>query len=324
MNEKGRHKVVTTNLRYSINRVAIIYCTSQASANGSEIEKRADCEVIDVAHVVKAALESYGYQTELVDLDPIQIAELGKFDWVFNLAESNYGYPLADHKIAEQMESYGIGFTCSGSKSLKTCLDKALTKCEHLRNGIATPAFEVFQPGSTIFNHLEYPLIVKPLHEDGSIGITNDSIVRNDADLGCMVERVHRMYQQAALVEEFIEGRDITASIIGNDPDADVLPLSEITYPEQAGPKFLTFNAKWIPDTADYQISLAKCPSILKPEVEKLIKDIALRSYRVMGCRDYARVDFRVRGETPFVLEVNPNPSIDPDDSGFVRLSKSS
>ena len=322
MNKKGRHKAGLPKALYSINRVAIIYCATLATAPGREIEKWADCEVSKVAQAVKAVLDSYGCEAEVVNLDPTRIGELVKFDWVFNLAESIYGYPLADYEIAEQMERYGIGFTGSGSKSLKTCLDKALTKCELLRNGIGTPAYELFQPGSSIYNHLEYPLIVKPLHEDGSIGITNDSIVRNDAELVRTVERVHRLYQQAALVEEFIEGRDISASIIGNGDDAVVLPLSEITYPEQAGPKFQTFKSKWIGDTDDYQNSAAICPSILKPEVEILIKDIALKAYQIMGCRDYARVDFRLRDETPFVLEVNPNPYIDPDDSGFVRSSK--
>jgi len=303
-------------------KVGIVYCTSTTSASGREDEKRADCEVIEVAQAVKTALEEKGYRAELVDLDPTRIADLRRFDWVFNLAESIYGFPLADYEIAEEMEKYNIQFTGSGSDSLKSCLDKAVTKCELVSIGIRTPAYEVFQPGSTILNVLEYPLIIKPIREDGSIGITLDSIVRSDAELEQKVEKVHRMYSQAALVEEYIEGRDITASVIGNGEEAVVLPLSEITYPEQSGPKLLTFDAKWSPETLEFQGAKARCPSILAYKVEAMIKDIALRAYRVMGCRDYARVDFRLQGKVPFVLEVNANPCINPNDSGFVRSSK--
>ena len=145
-----------------------------------------------------------------------------------------------------------IGFTGSGSRTLKTYLDKAATKCELLRNGIGTPAFEVFQPGKHILNLLRYPLFVKPIHEDGSIGIRSDLIVRNDCELKRQVERVHQMYHQAALVEQFIDGRDITASVIGNGENAVVLPLSEITYPYQSGERFLTFEAKWVNDSPGF------------------------------------------------------------------------
>jgi D-alanine-D-alanine ligase len=110
--------------------------------------------------------------------------------------------------------------------------------------------------------------------------------------------------------------------VIGNGDQAVVLPLSEITYPEHAGPKFLTFDGKWVNDSLDFQVSKAQCPCHVSPRMEGRIKDIALRAYHTMGCQDYARVDFRLQEEFPFVLEVNPNPCINPDDSGFVRSGK--
>ncbi len=229
-----------------IEKIGIIYCTSTQTAAGRESEKLADCEVIEVANAVQDALQANGYQAELVDLDPGQIGDLRRFDWVFNLAESIYGYPLADFQVAQQMEKLDIKFTGSGSRTLRACLDKAAAKCELLRNGIGTPAFEVFQPGSYILNLLEYPLFVKPVHEDGSIGIQNDSIVHNDTELKHQVEKIHQVYHQAALVEQYVDGRDITASVIGNGEQTVVLPLSEIIYPEQLGSKFLTFQGKWV------------------------------------------------------------------------------
>ena len=85
-----------------------------------------------------------------------------------------------------------------------------------------------------------------------------------------------------------------------------VLPLSEITYPIKGGSNFLTFDAKWLPESRDYQTSAAKCPCDVDPRVEKAIKQTALLAYRIMDCRDYARVDFRLKDEIPYVLEVNP------------------
>jgi D-alanine-D-alanine ligase len=305
--------------RLPVGKIGILYCTSNQFAKGREIEKVADCEVIDVACAVMDALAKHGYPAELVDLNPDRIEDLSQYDWIFNLAETIYGFPLADHEVVRHLEKCNIKFTGSGSTTLKTCLDKAATKCELLRKGIGTPPFEVFQPGKPVLNLLRYPLFVKPVREDGSIGISRESIVRNDAELCCQVEKIHHVYHQAALVEQYINGRDITASVIGNGDQAVVLPLSEITYPAQADQKFLTFQAKWVNDSAEFQHSKAQCPCKVTPQVEALIKDIALQAYHALGCRDYARVDFRLRGKNPFVLEVNPNPCINPEDCGFVR-----
>ncbi len=305
--------------RRPIEYIGIAYNTSSQIPAGRENEKVADCEIIEVAHAIQAVLKKKGYQAELVDLDSDRIGELGRYEWIFNLTETIFGFPLRDYEIATKMEALKINFTGSGSITLRTCLDKAAAKRALLSARIDTPAYDVLQPGHPIHSSLEYPLFVKPVHEDGSIGINEDSVVKSEAELREQVDKVHRLYHQAALVEQYIEGRDITASIIGNGRQAIVLPLSEIFYPGQAGPKFLTFNGKWMSESPDFQGAKAQCPCAVSPQVEQRIKDLALRAYRLMGCRDYGRVDFRLRGECPFVLEVNPNPCINPDDSGYVR-----
>jgi D-alanine-D-alanine ligase len=315
---KAQHYISPLEVR----NIGIVYCTSNQYPPGREHEQVADCEVVDVAHAVQSVLNKKGYQAELVDLDPKRIEELRRFDWVFNLTESVYGYPLADFEVAAEMEKYNIQFTGGGSKTLEACLDKAETKCELLMNGIGTPPYVVFQLGDPIWTVLKYPVIVKPIHEDGSIGITIDSVVRCGENLEMQVQRVHQMYHQAALAEEYIDGRDISASVLGNGEEAMVLPLSETVYSEQAEEKLLTFDAKWLTDTPDFQAAGSRCPCILSVKAEALIKRIALRAYRVIGCRDYARIDFRLRGKEAFMLEVNPNPCINPEDSGFVRASE--
>ena len=302
--------------------IGIVYCTSPFKVKGREFEKLADCEVVDVARSVGKVLQEKGYSVTLIDLNPALLSDLCQYDLIFNLAETIYGFPFTDYEIAEQMERLNIKFTGSGSQALRLCLDKAVTKALLMRYGVNTPVYDVFYPGDQVCTKCSYPVIVKPVHEDGSIGISNDSIAWNETDLALRVETVHQIYHQAALVEEFINGRDISASILGNGDEAVVLPLSEIAYPSHLGSKFLTFEAKWLSETLDFQTSMPICPCVLDPAVELKIKQTALDAYRIMGCRDYARVDFRLRDDDPFVLEVNPNPCINPEDSGFVRGGK--
>jgi D-alanine-D-alanine ligase len=299
--------------------IGVVYCTSTQTAAGREFEQIADCEVIEVAHAVQAALQEKGCLVQLVDLDPQCISDLRQFDWVVNLTESIYGFPLTEDEIAGEMERLKINFTGSGSQALKSCLDKAATKSKLLKNGVLTPTYDVSYPGNPVGTKCRYPVMVKPVHEDGSIGISNESIAWDLAELALRVEKIHRVYHQAALVEEFIAGRDITASILGNGKQAVVLPLSEIIYPDHDESKFLTFDAKWLPTSEEFQTAVAHCPCDLDRQVETAIRQAALRAYRIMGCRDYARVDFRLRGDIPYVLEVNPNPCINPEDSGYVR-----
>ena len=305
--------------------IGVIYCTSEETAAGREDEKLADCEVIDAAHAVKAALDhhaSSGLRVELVNLRTACLADLGRYDWIFNLAESIYGFPYTEYEIAAMMEARGINFTGSGSSTLKACLDKAVTKAELVKFNILTPAYAVYQPADRLDANLRFPLIVKPVHEDGCIGITAESVAHNPAELAARVAHIHRFYAQGALVEEYIEGRDITASILGNGSESTAMPLAECTYPENNGPCFHTFDANWKSETHAFQTTISRCPCELDPAVEAQIKSTALRAYTIMGCRDYARVDFRLAGSTPYVLEVNPNPCINPDDSGYVRSGK--
>ena len=304
-----------------VHSVGILYCTSENSAAGRELEKLADCEVIEVAQAVHSSLTRSGIKAELVDLDPQNFQELLHFDWIFNLAESIYGFPLLDFEVAQRLEQLQVGFTGSGSHTLRACLDKAVTKCELIKNGIATPTFEVFQPGP---GDPQPPAL--PTDRQADPRRWQHRHFQRFDRLDCLGIKakggaIHDLYRQAALVEDYIDGRDITASVLGNGADARVLPLSEITYPDCTRPRLLTFEAKWISGAPEFKRTVAVCPAHLEPKVESLIKNIALWACQVMGCRDYTRVDFRLQGRIPYVLEVNPNPCINPVNSGYVRSS---
>ncbi|MCX6163520.1 MAG: ATP-grasp domain-containing protein, partial [Ignavibacteriae bacterium] len=178
----------------------------------------------------------------------------------------------------------------------------------------------------------KFPLIVKPSREDASIGIENKSIVHNDKELKTRIEYILDVHKQPALVEEFIEGREINVSVVGNYKtsvdDLIVFPISEIDFaglPEDY-PKIVSYNSKWMYKTVEFTGTKAVCPAKnMSPELEKLIQQTAKKVYRIVGASDYARVDFRVRDNIPYVLELNPNPDIASDvdeDTGFTRSGK--
>jgi D-alanine-D-alanine ligase len=300
-------------------RIGVVYCSTNIVTPGREIEKLADYESWDTAVAVKSSLEKWGHQVDLVDFDANRVGELSKYEWIFNLAETICGFPLADYQTAELIEGSGIPYTGCGPANLWACVNKSVAKTQIQKSGICTPGFELVNPGDPIKTGLVFPLIVKPHHEDGGIGIMSDSVVQSMPELVRKVSEIHQVYQQAALVEEFIDGRDITASIIGNGNNLTVFPLSEIVFSDDfVGPRILTFEEKWVEGSQAYQKSFVECPCILDDNSQTEIKMIATRLFRSLGCRDYAIVDFRLKGDKPYVIEVNPNPCINPVDSAFI------
>ena len=301
-------------------KIAIIYCAADQVPSGREQERIADGEVEEAAAAVKAALEAYGQAADVLRVHPGRLEALLDYAWIFNLAENVSGLDDLEYNITRGMEEMGLHFTGSGAAALKTCLDKASAKARLIQHGLLTPAYTVIYPGEAVETDLPFPLFVKPVQVDGSVGISADSQVHTPAELEARVREIHRLYQQAALVEEYIEGRDISAAIIGNGAEIQALPLSEVVYrPAFAGPRVLTYEAIWLDGSAAYANNDAVCPCQLSSQTRDLIMDMARSSYNALGCEDYARVDFRLHGDTPYVLEVNPNPCIHPDGSGFAR-----
>ena len=309
---------LTTLLQQKIKKIAILYNLPQNLPHDRISEELADLEVVETARAVGDVLRGHGFQVEEINLKMEAIESLRQFDWIINLTEQTYGFPLTGAEVAAQLEHLGVPFTGAGSESLQICLAKDQTKHRLAANGILTPRFEVFQPGQEIITKLDYPLFVKPLYEDASQGIFADSVVFKPEELVGRVERIHHRYHQAAIVEEYIEGRDIGVSILGTGADAEVLPFTECVYLEEDAPHFLTYETKWLEDSHAYQYCVYQCPPHLPEETAAWIREFALRAHRLLNCRDYSRVDFRLKGSTPYVLEVNPNPCINPHDAGFI------
>jgi D-alanine-D-alanine ligase len=218
------------------------------------------------------------------------------------------------------LELLRIPYTGSPPLTLGLCQNKGFTKYVLRANGIPTPDYQILESFKAWKGGIDFPLIVKPLREDASLGITRKSFVRTNRQLKVQVDYINRRYKQPSLVEKYIDGREINVSIFGYEKPR-TLPISEIIFEFKGEPKIVDFSAKWIEKSKEYKGTKPVCPAKLTPSLDKLIRKTAMKAFRLLNCRDYARVDMRLKDGVPFVVEVNANPDISLD-AGFVRSLK--
>src|SRR5712692_118643 len=183
-------------------------------------------------------------------------------DMVFNMAEGLSG-PDREAHIPALLELWGIPFTGSSARTLRTCLDKAATKRVLQQHGLPTPAYAVLHRAAALPDLPAFPLIVKPLHEGSSKGIAEASVVHTLTALQTRVGHVLETYRQPALVETFLPGREFTVALLGNSPEVTVLPLVEICFtalPQGTLPLY-SYAAKWLWDTPESSLDILRCPA---------------------------------------------------------------
>jgi D-alanine-D-alanine ligase len=234
-------------------------------------------------------------------------------DIVFNLFEGVPGEPETEALVPDILSEMGKPYTGCSAATLRTALDKFGVKKSLRATGIPTPDFQLLSPQKMHLFRLRLPCIVKPCREDASHGITPESVVNDVSSLQQRVQTIYDNYSNQALVEEFIDGREFNATVIGNT-HPEVLPVSEIVYtlpPEM--PPILTFEAKWEPDSVYYKNTQVVCPAKITARERESIRKTALAAFRLLDCSGYARVDMRMDSESKInVIEVNPNPDISP------------
>ncbi|MDD5398766.1 MAG: ATP-grasp domain-containing protein [Dehalococcoidia bacterium] len=300
-------------------KIAIIYNDPPCEIIIPNGEDEAITGVLEEVVAVKNALISRGHEVEKVPLrlplDSVpHVLRNIQADVIFNLFEGFEDQPHTEPVVARMMEDMGLSFTGNPSSVLDLTLDKAAFKNVLLDAGIDTPDFMVLTPANIRDFRLRFPCIVKPRDEDASHGLSPENIVSNMEQLKEQVVRISSRFRGSALVEEFIDGREFNASILGNSVH-ELIEISEIVYTLPPGlPRILTFDSKWFEET-DYYINTAvSCPAEVDGDLRERITETVLSSCRTAGCRGYARVDMRqdVDGSIK-VLEVNANPDITPE-----------
>jgi D-alanine-D-alanine ligase len=279
-----------------------------------------EMDVLQQARVVEEELINSGYNTARAfmgtDLGKtVRLLERSEADIVFNLVESIGGKAELIHVAPALLRSAGIPFTGSGAEAMVLTSNKLVAKRIMSMAGIPTPGYIV--PGDQNRN-IAGRYIVKPLREDASVGINDDSIIEGEIAAKLSVAAINS--NREVFAEEYIEGREFNISVLAGKKGPVVLPPAEIIFRDfpEGKPQIIGYNAKWDDSSFEYNntvrsFKFENCDASL---LEKL-REISLNCWRVFGLNGYARVDFRVdvNGE-PFVLEVNANPCISPD-AGF-------
>jgi D-alanine-D-alanine ligase len=283
--------------------------------------------VAKVAEVVCETLNQAGLEATLIPLQRSMFNFLRRIkdlnvDVIVNLCEGFFGKPQWESNVAAVMEVLHIPFTGNGSRTLALCQDKHQAKAILSSYNLPVAPSQLITSAEEMVD-LRFPVIVKPNSEDASLGVHPESVVYDAEALSVQVKRIIDTYSQPAIVEEFIDGREFNVAIL-DDGEPRALPVSEIDFSSmpEGYPKICSYEAKWYPDHILYQTTPPVCPARIDEELRDRLQALALNAFKVMGCRDYARVDFRMNeaGEI-FILEVNPNPDISLD-AGYARALK--
>lgn len=234
-------------------------------------------------------------------------------DLVFNLTEEFRGDRRQDRNLAALLELLGVPFTGSGALGLSLCRNKSL--CKQLLNlhHIRVPGFVVI-PARKFLRlpaDLNYPLVVKPVYEDGSVGISNASRVMTPAALAERARLVHERWRQPAIAEEYIEGRELYVTVLGNERRRVLPPREFFRDPDNGdGPLMATYRVKW-DDAYQEKWNIRFGFAMLDEALTVKLNRICKRTCRILQVHDYARIDLRITpGGRIYILEVNPNPDI--------------
>lgn len=298
-------------------------------ATGATAPDPSETGVLDQVQAVCTMLSRAGFDAsafEVHDVASLTSLLADRPDAVFNCCESLQGRAELEMCVAGVFEMAGLPYTGSRPLTLGMALNKGLTKAVLRSYDVPTAPSCVVDSVAAVeaAAHLQFPVIVKPLAEDASIGIDEGSVVQTLDALRARVTFLLNELQAPVLVEEFVDGREFMVALLATAPGAwTVLPVEEVSfagYPPEH-PRILTYAAKWLPESLAYRTSAVSWPE-LPSDLTGRLRHVAMAAASAMGLRDYGRVDVRVRDDgAVFVLEVNPNPDIGPE-SGFVATAK--
>lgn len=277
----------------------------------THVDWKMEFDVID-------SLKQLGHDVEVLGLNR-DLSALGKAverfrpQVLFNLLEDFHGIAVNDQHWVSHLELLGVAYTGCNPRGLLLARDKAISKKILAYDGIAAPGFAVFQRGvlGTHRDGLHFPLIVKSLIFDGSVGISQASVVSSEEKLEERVRFIHEDIGTAAIAEEFIDGRELYVGVLGNER-VDTLPVWELQFKNRPRSTRLiaTERVKWS-DKYQKKVGVHSGRARLAKAKREEIETLARRIYRTLELSGYGRIDFRMRddGEV-FFLEANPNPQL--------------
>jgi D-alanine-D-alanine ligase len=299
-------------------------CDHELLADDPGREARED--VVKVAAALSEALTRDGIFAEPVPVrglvDTVTTLERRKPDLVINLCESLAADARGEMVLPAVLDMLGIPYSGSSALALGLALHKNKAKELLFARGVSTPEFAVVDALDELAGlDLPYPLIVKPAREDASVGIDFSSVVADPEALARAVAHVLNTFAQPALVERYIEGREIYVPLLGNSP-REALPLTEIRFGKafEGKPRIVSYRAKWDAQSPEC-IDSPSGPCLLDAHAQERCVTTALAAFEALDCRDYGRVDLRLAADgKPYVIDVNPNCDLHPQ-AGYAKAA---
>lgn len=274
----------------------------------------------DIVATLFEAMRAVGHPVEQTpletsDLDGLLGRRQPREVIIFNWIEDLPGIPLSCARAAQQMEAAGFTFTGTSASMLAFSQDKRRVKRRLRSRGIPTPNWQVYNSTRRVTWNC-FPAIVKPAFEHCSIGISRESVVQSREELVRRLDFVLRQFKQPAIVEEFIDGREFHVGVVGNGK-LQMLPPGEIDYSpfNDIHDRLCTFESNEDPTCLAYRLTAPRLPCDLSRAQMELLEKVVTAAYRSTGCRDFARLDIRLRDGIFYVLDVNPNADISPNTS---------
>ncbi len=270
---------------------------------------------------VRKALEKK-FSVTVVPFNEDFMRKIKGFDIAFNMATGG-GRDSRQVHVPAILDLLSVPYTAAPALAHAICIDKGVTKAVLMSHGISTAGFFVVHPGEKVpeDHGLNYPLIVKPLREGSSKGLRKESVVNDMDSLVKAVEWVHETFNEGALVEEFIEGTEVTVGLLEREDAVEVLPLLEIDFsglPEGVE-RFYSDRVK--NQGLDVYIKYI-APARLPEDLYKKVEEAARRAFKALGLRDYARMDFRIKDGRYYILDVNSLPLLVPEYSDITKMAK--
>jgi D-alanine-D-alanine ligase len=284
----------------------------KAPVNDKIDDSMEEYDSMETVELIKSSIEANGHSVTLLGggsafLDKIRRE---KVDFVFNIAEGQGNYRSRESQVPAILEMLDIPYSGSDPLCLGICLDKELTKKMVAMEGVVTPKWKLvsdFKELQSIdWKEFRFPLMVKPAHEGSSKGVRLSSVVMNIKELQSEAKRQFDGYSQSLMVEEYIGGDEVTVGMTGNEPP-QVLAMMRIMPRKKTEHFVYSIEVK-----RDYlKLVDYECPPKLDAQVIKRLEEASLKVFKILGCRDFARIDFRLdKYGNPYFLEINPLPGL--------------
>ena len=304
-------------------QIAILYNEDSQITRGDPQDLLAVQCTITATQNLYEALTSLGYQVvkiavrgNLEELEDRLCSFPPKQTFIFNNCDGFNGNNMGAVEVIRLIERMGFKHTGATADSIELCIDKPRAKKQLIHFGVPTPRYQVFDQAKGEFR-LDFPVIVKPSVEDASMGIDLTSVACNLADLFKRIAYIIKEYEQPAMVEQFVSGRELAVAMWGNR-SLEVLPIAEDDFSAIPNPleHVLTYESKWKPESPFFQNIPSRIPALLTTKEEQAIRKVAENTFRAVGLRDFGRVDIRFDNGIPYIIDINELPDLSPD-AGF-------